>query len=142
MRKGVTNRGERLPRVVRGVGCSSHQWGSRPPSPAASVGSGVTENWVAVGQGPIRELTQVSTSSRKGAGPRPSPGPGRGAQRGARSPNYGGANSHSAVSYCPRRNLVRATGTLIDLTGGDRRLCLPSGVINQAYDTKNRVVKA
>ena len=32
--------------------------------------------------------------------------------------------------------------TLSDLTGGDRRLCLPSGVMNQAYDTKNRVVKA
>ena len=91
MRKGVTNREERLPRVVRSVGCSSHQWGSRAPSPAAGVGSGVTENWVAVGQGPIRELTQVSTSARKGAGPRPSPGPGRGAQRGARSPNFGGA---------------------------------------------------
>ena len=33
-------------------------------------------------------------------------------------------------------------GNLSDLTGGDRRLCLPSGVMDQAYDTKNRVVKA
>ena len=33
-------------------------------------------------------------------------------------------------------------GTLRGLTGGDRRLYLPSGVMNQVYDTKNRVVKA
>ena len=33
-------------------------------------------------------------------------------------------------------------GTLRGLTGGDRRLYLPSVVMNQVYDTKNRVVKA
>ena len=33
-------------------------------------------------------------------------------------------------------------GTLRGLTGGDRRLYLPSGVMNQVYDTKNRVIKA
>ena len=33
-------------------------------------------------------------------------------------------------------------GTLRGLTGGDRRLYLPSVVVNQVYDTKNRVVKA
>ena len=33
-------------------------------------------------------------------------------------------------------------GTLRGLTGGDRRLYLPGGVMNQVYDTKNRVIKA
>ena len=32
-------------------------------------------------------------------------------------------------------------GTLRGLTGGERRLYLPSGVMNQVYDTKNRVAK-